>query len=157
MKTPQHTKEKKGFVSLFAVLMSTVILAIVLGMSSVALKQIILSSTASEANEAFYSADAGMQCAIMNDRSGEFAVGQDSVIFCGPSQISIESDDSEVYRVVGDNGLGFEWDNGNCVYITIDKSGEVTEIEAFGYNVACDEIGQSPRVVERALRVRYAG
>jgi Tfp pilus assembly protein PilX len=65
----------KGFVSLFTVLMATVILAMAIGMSSVALKQIVLSSNASEANEAFYAADSALQCAIALDGLNTFQIG----------------------------------------------------------------------------------
>lgn len=156
----QHTTEKRGFVSLFTVLMATVILSITIGMSSVALKQVVLGSTASEANDAFYAADAGMQCAIMNDRNGEFEVGADLLIGCGSgdlSQIPIQTGDNQLYTVVGDTGSGFDWNNNTCVFITVRKDSDVTEIEAFGYNVPCDDIVDNPRAVERALRVRYAG
>lgn len=156
----QQTTKKRGFVSLFTVLMATVILSMTIGMSSVALKQVVLGSTASEANEAFYSADAGMQCAIMNDRNGEFDVGADSLISCGIgdlNQIAIQTGDNQLYSVVGDTGFGFEWNNGNCVFITVRKNSDITEIEAFGYNVSCDDVVDNPRAVERALRVRYAG
>lgn len=148
---------KKGFISLFTVLLSTVILAIAVGMSSVALKQIVLTSTADEANEAFYSADSGLQCAVMLDLEGVFESGGPNEVDCGSVQnISIDDDDSGIF-IFNQADNGFEWNNGNCVRIIVDKSDETTEIEAFGYNVACEEIGQSPRALERALRVRYGG
>jgi len=146
---------KDGFISLFTVLLATVILAIAIGMSSVALKQIVLAGTADEANEAFYAADAGLQCAVMHDQAGVFEVGGPNEIDCGSVQdIPIDDGDSQIY-IFNQNEDGFEWPNGNCTRIIVNKSGEATEIEAFGYNVACEEINQSPKTVERALRVRY--
>lgn len=152
------TVKNKGFVSLFTVLLATVILSITIGMSSVALRQVILSSTASEANEAFYAADAGMQCAIMNDRNGAFNVGAPQTISCGAgelSQLPVIGGDNQEYTI-GLNG-SFEWGNQTCVSVIVRKNSDITEIEAFGYNVPCGDILESPRVVERALRVRYAG
>jgi hypothetical protein len=70
--------------------------------------------------------------------------------------IPVDNSNNEVFRF-GENTQGFNWTNDNCVRVEVDKTGEVTKIEALGYNVACDQIDQSPRVVERALRVRYAG
>lgn len=150
-----HT-HKQGFISLFTALLATVILAISVGMSSIALKQIVLTSTADDANEAFYSADAGLQCAIMLDLGGTFQVGAGSQVSCGSIEnISIEDNDSGVFIFNQNNQSGFNWMNGNCVRIIVRKGTPITEIESFGYNVSCEEIQQSPRTVERALRVRY--
>jgi len=153
-----HTFHKQGFISLFTVLLATVILAIAVGMSSMALKQIVLTSTADDANEAFYSADAGLQCAIMLDLDGAFqTAGGQSEVTCGSvDNISIQGSDT-TFILNEPNQEGFTWPNGNCVRIIIDKSSAVTEIEAFGYNVSCGDIEETPRVVERALRVRYGG
>lgn len=148
---------QKGFISLFTVLLSTVILAIGIGMSSMALKQIVLASTADDANEAFYSADAGLQCAVMHDIQGVFDAGGPEQVNCGSAEnITIDDGDSGIF-IFNQADNGFEWNNENCVRITVDKSDLTTEIEALGYNVPCEEIGQSPRTVERALRVRYGG
>ncbi len=156
MKIYHHNK---AFVSLFTVLLATVILSIAVGMTSIALKQIVLASTADDANEAFYSADSGMQCAIMLDLDETmdyFGIGNPGSANCGSAQsIPINNDQSGMFSL--GQGGGFEWSNGNCVKITVDKStSNMTKIEALGYNVSCSEIG-SPKTVERALRVRYAG
>jgi hypothetical protein len=150
--TLQH---KEGFISLFTVLLATVILAIAVGMSSVALKQIVLASTADDANEAFYAADAALQCAIMLDIDGTFEVGGPNEVFCGDiGPITIDDGDSGIF-IFNQTQNGFEWQNQNCTRVRVDKSDTMTKIEALGYNVSCSEIGQSPRTVERALRVRY--
>lgn len=151
----KNIQKNNGFVSLFAVLIATVILAIAIGMSSVALKQIVLASTADEANESFYSADAALQCAIALDSDNAFSGGS-TIVNCVGEQIPVDDSNNEIFKF-GTNGEGFEWANGNCVKVEVNKSGEVTQIEALGYNVACDQISESPRAVERALRVRYAG
>lgn len=146
---------KAAFVSLFTVLMATVILAIAIGMSSIALKQIVLASTADEANEAFYSADAGIQCAIMQDFYGAYQIGGPDTVTCGSVDTDLNDSDTQVFTY-GLNGQGFDWPSGNCVKIIVKKDALMTEIESFGYNVSCDQL-DSPRVVERALRVRYGG
>lgn len=158
----QNITTKKGFISLFTVLLATVILAMGIGMSSIALKQIVLASTADDANEAFYAADSGLQCAIMHDVAlgpvSAFSVGANPSLSCGAiTDISISGSDNEIFLFNG--GDGFEWSNGNCVRITVkkDQSLGTTEIESLGYNVGCEDIGTSPRQVERALRVRYGG
>jgi len=148
-------QKNKGFVSLFAVLMATVILAIAIGMSSIALKQIVLTSTADEANESFYAADSALQCAIALDAENAFIGGDGVLVDCAGQLIPVDDSNNEFFTF-GENGSGFEWENGNCVRVEVDKSGEVTLIEAFGYNVGCEDVSTSPRAVERALRVRYA-
>lgn len=154
-------KTKQGFISLFTVLLATVILAIGVGMSSIALKQVVLSSTADDSNDAFYAADAGLQCAIMHDLEGVFQTGSPTTVACGSlSNISVISYDSGRFILVqeGLDGFeGFEWSSSdnNCVRVIVSKNSGMTEIESFGYNVTCGEINQSPRTVERALRVRY--
>lgn len=148
---------KKGFISLFTVLLATVILSISVGMTSIALKQIVLGSTADDANEAFYAADAGLQCAIMNDIMGNFATGANAPINCGSVQsIAINPSGTSFSLTLG-GPTGFDWSNGNCVDVTIEKTSSTTKIEALGYNVSCADVnaGQSPKIVERALRVRY--
>jgi hypothetical protein len=115
----------------------------------------VLASTADEANEAFYAADSALQCAIALDSDGAFSLGGGPTVDCAGQTIPIDDADNEFF-VFGDAGSGFEWSNGNCVRVEVDKSTEITQIEAFGYNVGCDDISTSPRAVERALRVRYA-
>lgn len=151
----QKQESKKAFISLFTVLLATVILAIAVGMTTVALKQIVLTSTADQANDAFYSADSGLQCVIMLDLAGAFQVGSGSTVNCGTVEgIAVDSSDSGVFKLNGLAG-GFDWENGNCVRITVNKLNGATQIESLGYNMSCEDIAQSPRSVERALRVRY--
>ncbi len=144
---------KKGFISLFTVLLATVILSISVGMTSIALKQIVLGSTADDANEAFYSADSGLQCAVMLDIANTFDVSGSVQINCGLVNITANDNNNTGVFI-----FSFDWSNGNCVKIKVDKSATgITSIEALGYNVSCADVnaGQSPKIVERALRVRY--
>lgn len=62
-------KKNNGFVLLFAVMLSSIILAIALGVMSIALKEINFSTSAKDTNEAFYAADVGVECALLNDKS----------------------------------------------------------------------------------------
>lgn len=54
----------KGFVILFTILVSTIIMLIGLGIYSIATRETVLSGTAREAQYAFYAADAGVECAL---------------------------------------------------------------------------------------------
>jgi len=57
----------KGFALLFAVLVSTLVLAIGASVISIALKQIVLASSSRDSQFAFYAANTGIECAIYWD------------------------------------------------------------------------------------------
>ena len=59
----------KGFVVLFSILISSIILLISTGIYEVVQKQVVLSSYARESQKAFYAADAALDCALFNDIS----------------------------------------------------------------------------------------
>lgn len=56
-------KDSKGFVLLYAVLVSGIVLGVGLSLIDIVAKQIILSSIARNSQFAYYAADAGKQCA----------------------------------------------------------------------------------------------
>ena len=58
---------KKGFVLLFAVVLSAIIFSIVLGMINISLKEVNFGTSARATNEAFFAADTGAECALFYD------------------------------------------------------------------------------------------
>lgn len=60
-------KKNKGFVLAFSLLISSIVLALALGIFNILLKQIVLTSTAAESQIAFYAADAGAECGLYWD------------------------------------------------------------------------------------------
>ncbi|MAQ77090.1 hypothetical protein CL684_01020 [Candidatus Campbellbacteria bacterium] len=62
--------DKKGFVILFAVLISSLILLMAVGIFNVTQKSSILSSSSRESQLAFYAADATLECALYVDLKG---------------------------------------------------------------------------------------
>ena len=66
---PTLRRGRSGFVILFAVTLSSILLAIALGVSNIALKEINFSTSAKNTNDAFVSADVGAECALYNDKS----------------------------------------------------------------------------------------
>ncbi len=145
---------QKGFISLFAVLIATVVMSMAIGMSSIALKQMVLSSNAEVANQSFFSADSALQCAMYHDRQNTHVVGGPGFVDCGV-EIQVSGGDGGVFIYGNPFSENFEWQYGTCAKVTVFKGDGMTEIEAFGYNVSCEDL-DGPRVVERALRVRYA-
>jgi len=61
--------KKRGFVVLFAIILSTVILSISMGISQIALKEVKFTLSGVDANDAFYAADAGAECAMFLDQN----------------------------------------------------------------------------------------
>jgi len=66
----QKIKENKGFVILFAVLISSMILLVSVGIFKSIQNEVILSSTARESQRAFYAADSALECALYVDLLG---------------------------------------------------------------------------------------
>jgi Tfp pilus assembly protein PilX len=58
-----------GFALLYAIILISVISTIAFGIASISYKQKILASLAIDSGQAFYTADAGMECALYNNKS----------------------------------------------------------------------------------------
>lgn len=155
------SKKEKGFVALFTVLLTSVILAMSIGIASIALKEIVLSSSASEGTLSFYAADSGIECALYKERNianllTEFGTCNGSTLLSGHEGPFVEQGvASEVYTFqipFGDN-------QELCADIVVKRqvapgAPYSTLIESKGSNVACDDTN-NPRRVERSVRVTY--
>ena len=62
-------KNKKGFALLYAIFTSSIILAIAIGVSSIAYKEVVFGTSAKDANDAFYAADSASECALFFDKT----------------------------------------------------------------------------------------
>ena len=164
---PDNTN--RGFVILFAVLISAIVLLVGYGIFSISFKETVISSTVREANMAFYAADAGLECALMNDRKPSpnnfLSLPNGSTIRC------IEGLNTTITKTNQEIRFNFPVGDG-CVLIYVDKEhttappSGTTLIEARGYS-ACQSIAQvgttgintpditDPTLVERAIRARY--
>jgi|SRR3989338_11705082 len=163
----KNIKKEKGFVILFAVLISSVVLLIALGIANIASNENILSSSAREAQNAFFAADTGAECALYWDiKQGYFPADTNTVrpsgvnATCGLSSSLSDSsglDSNQMYSYTFDLDL-----NKQCAKVFIDKGYDplnintyMTKIESKGYNVPCNDIGTSPKAIERAVRLTY--
>lgn len=63
---------KSGFTLLFASLIGALVIAVGLAILDITLKQLLLASAGRESQQAFYSADAGTECALFLDRGAGF-------------------------------------------------------------------------------------
>ncbi len=164
----KYTQSKQsGFVALFTVLLVSVILAMAIGIASISLKEIVLSSSASEGSKAFYAADSGIECALFYDRqnatpggffSGDFECNgsspQGPLAGAPTPDPDGESPETYIFEIpFGENGE-------LCADITLKRQVSIpgefytTMIESKGSNVACDE-DTNPKKVERSIRVTY--
>lgn len=151
-------EKNKGFVALFTVLIATVVLSMAVGISNIALKQIVLTASASDANKSFYAADTGIECALYHDMTSQVfdpILTNTETITCGMNNITIQNQGQgnflEFSLPVGEN-------QENCAYIKVNKTAEISPYTAVitsrGVNVPCDN-SDLPRKVERAIEVTY--
>ena len=176
---PYRNAGHRGFTLLFAVLISTILLAIGAAIFNVTIKQLALSTVGRESQFAFYAADTGAECAMYWDIKNNGAsvsaftpdprpdgdpdplnrdifcsgnnlpVGSRTRVNCNPYSGSGLCTDTFTYQIVP--GVAAE---PACVTVTVTKQNATydTIIESRGYNT-CDT--NDPRRVERAVRVRY--
>ncbi|MCM2339094.1 MAG: hypothetical protein NDI62_01410 [Burkholderiales bacterium] len=155
----QILKNNKGFVMLFAVMISSMILAIALGVADVALKEINFTTSAKEANNAFFAADAGAECALFYDKSlpADNAFTGTAVMNCSESLITVTPVGSPASKwtfVVPGLGYGEE----GCAKVTVDKTGtcgSATCIISKGYNNGGSSCVALSNTVERQLELKY--
>jgi hypothetical protein len=158
-------KTKGGYLMLFAVVLSSIVLAIGLGIVNIVNKGIILASSGRSSQFAFYAADTGIECALYWDRTHAgfgttvFPTSTDSVIptsgvTCVTEDIASTWTISNQTGTTANTTFDLALNNGTCTTVVIKKteSGFVTTMESLGYNT-CNT--QSPRRIERAIRVKY--
>jgi len=148
---------RSGFVLLFAVVVSSIIFAIAFGVTSIALKEVKFSSSAQGANDAFFAADTGAECALYYDYnlgieapfSGSSEEG--TPWSCAGNGIIVNSGTFVI------SGLGAN--SQSCAIVTVTKNPDVgVEIISKGYNTGGntqDCSSSSSNRVERQLEVRY--
>lgn len=151
-------KQNEGFVALFTVLLAAVILSMALGISSIALKQIFLTASATDANKSFYAADSGIECALYHDLRGippnSFDISSSNVftIDCNGQSIDVIHSAQNYF---GEFQVPVGSSNEYCAYVTVTKDFVVnsTRVVSRGTNFPCGQTGG--RLVERAIEVTY--
>jgi hypothetical protein len=157
-KKRNKSKKNRGFVILFAVTISAILLSIALGVANISLQEIKFGTSAKDTNEAFFAADAGVECAFSNDKaSGSVFVspGSPSIACNGVSIATVENPESLWTFVVPT--LGGE--SQGCARVTVDKTASpVTTVISKGYNVGDASCSSSnPDRIEREIRTTYSG
>lgn len=69
----KQNKNNLGFTMLFASLVGALVVAVGIAILNITLKQITLASASRESQQAFFSADSGVECALFLDRGAGFS------------------------------------------------------------------------------------
>lgn len=178
-------KATRGYVMLFAVLITSILLTITIGIANVSYKQAVFSSQARDSHVAFFAADTGLECGLYWDRvqnspfidqnSGQTMTT--SVILPAPGCVGqlLLTSDAPVSLATG--GILFDFAlpqmgltvGAGCAHILVTKDlpnltpggNPLTRVESRGYNFPCSNVqsqqtlGGSGRLVERVLSATY--
>lgn len=146
---------RSGFVILFVVTLSSILLSIALGVANIALKEVKFGTSARDANDAFFAADTGIECALFYD----YAKGSNNSFGgTGPNPIQCLGGDITI------NGASPTWDfkvlglgssGQGCAKVTVNKTvtPPLTTIISKGYNDGGPSCTQGSNSVERELEV----
>lgn len=137
--------KKRGAVLLIAILVSSVALAVGLGVYNRTYKELLFASFWAQTQVAFSAADAGLECALYWDLHP-----QASVKCFNGTPFAWAPVTGGAWSLPSDIPV-----SGGCVNVKITKTTVVpilTKIEARGYNT-CDTT--NPRRVERGLKITY--
>ena len=156
--------KKQGFVILFAILISSIILLIASGIFNVVQKEIVLSSYARESQRAFYAADSALECALYADLKGigspdpatPFTVTpanpERTTFSCGGANVTTyylsASGGTDRYQFPYVMRYYNAFGQGGCAYVLIEKNEKGTDlsmvetrITAVGVNVCVSGVG----------------
>ena len=148
---------RSGFVILFAVTLSAILLSIALGVVNIALKEIKFGTSGKDTSDAFFAADTGAECALFNDKSTSNSFvpsGGTGNVQCLGGLISINKDPSFDIWSFTISGLGSGGQG--CTKVTVDKTLVLmTNIISNGYNNGGGSCVQSSNTVERQIELNY--
>jgi hypothetical protein len=172
-----HVSSQRGFVILFAVLVSSILLSIGLGIFSITYKELLLSSSDRDSQVAFYAADTGTECALYWDV--QHPDTEESIFGLVLAATSTPPDASMPALCAGKDIVS-DWaieyypeylfvettftidtigDTDACAEVSVTKSYDAlnnertTQIDSRGFNSCAEGIS---RRVERGLRVEYS-
>lgn len=158
---------ERGVAILFSVLLTSVLLAVAVGIANVSYREQVFSLEARDSSKAFFAADTGVECGLLYDKEGVFA----STTPASPSSchgtVPVISSSGTFY----DFSLDFA-STGTCARVFVEKAhdpdgagplaSDHTEIRSYGYNLRtngttglCPATTSALRTVNRALRIYY--
>lgn len=166
---------QKGYTLLFAIIVSSLVLAVAVFIVSLTRKQFVLSTAARDSNVAIYAADSGIECVeeYYQEQWNYFSTSTEGSVTCGATtvktypnyfgtQVDIYAATSTFFVPIGTTG--------SCVQVDVGYAEDQTHmintnIIARGYNIGWNASGGTfgtgdcgivgPRKVERAIWLRY--
>ena len=159
----QYRKRKlsgSGFVILFTVTISAIILAIALGVENIALKEVKFGTNARDTNDAFFAADTGAECALSHDKTkpaDNAFTGSANMSCSGNSIMLIPSGSPTSFWTFVISELGSTAQG--CAKVTVDKTiPSKTVVTSKGYNIGSSDgscTSSNPDRIERELTITY--
>lgn len=155
---------RSGFVMLFSAVISSIILAIALGVMNIALKELAFDTSAKNTNDAFFAADTAAECALYYD----LAVGDTSAFGVPSAGLSVSCAGTDLDLNNGNNAPSsgpyyfslypLSPSGSACANVTVSKTTdpESTTILARGYNLGGNTVdctSSNQNRVERELLV----
>ena len=152
---------QQGYTLLFAVIITSIILAVSISILSISQKEIILSSASRDSQASLYAADSAIECVLYWKDKGKMSTTSGAqTINCNNQDLVIDYTVGPVYAVSDlvfslEDELGGET-NGPCATIAITQqyqgTAQVATADARGYNT-CNEL--NPRRTERGIRLSF--
>ena len=145
-----NKKEKEGFVILVAVLVATVVVALGAFIAAIAVKELELSTSGRESQDAFYAADAALECALYQDFRGRRSPTDPNPIFNGtPAQITCNN--APITTVVRDVDIGTPQQKPS------DASNSVTYFQVTFAHPDISDINLSPYALVKVAKTDIGG
>lgn len=152
---PAKLQRSGGFVILFVVVVSSIILAVTLAVANISLKEIKFGTSAKDTNDALFAADTGAECALINDKSTSNSfvqTGGSGTVSCLGQTIPLNGAYPSwnfILSGLGSGGLG-------CAKVSVDKTVSPTAVISKGYNIGdASCVSSSTNRVERQLELSY--
>ena len=152
----REAKRSGGFVALFAVLITAIILALTIGLANTAYKEATLASSAKDGSYAFFAADTGSECGLYADSKDAFTTG--ASFECGGQSLTPGSDNEFRFQI--NSGGKYRCVNVKVLKNDPDGTDFFTRIISEGYNISCAQVDtlatkDIPHAVSRVIRVSY--
>ena len=149
---------KSGFMLFLAILVSSIIIAIGLGISNFVLRELVLTATARNSSFAFHGSNTGRECAqywddIFFERGGScFAGDKCDFIRCAGHDISLQGDLDPKVTLFEFSLDPNEHPDSEYSFVKVKKGDSRTRIDSFGYNSSREN---NPKRVERTQLSEY--
>lgn len=171
-------QKKGGYVVLFSMIISAIVLSVIIGLSNIAFRQRVFTKESQQSSMSIANADLALECANAYDMSGLFEVDPSGSPINTPYANCVDNSViNPTYSTNPNNSVTFdsqffETPRKGCARFTITKnipdvnqSGDPvyrTEVTGKGYNISCadtqtelNNLVRSQTLVERQLGYSY--